>query len=88
MDCFRNVELRGAVGKSGKFRPAKKSIYLREFLTIFPEKDACEQEGWSSSNFAGIELVARVKTVSKDSGRYDIPKQLQYSKIDRILRRK
>jgi hypothetical protein len=64
--------------------PPKSNLY-REFCTVVGRKP--DRRRIPVSQFKGVLLKARIKTVMKDNQQDELPEPARYSKIDKILRR-
>lgn len=85
LERYYNVTaLKGKPQKSGKFRASKKGDFLREFISLFPDKFS-RLDRIPMSAFLGTEIEAEVVTVKEARGN-KIPIPLRYSKIGRLKR--
>tara|TARA_R100000808_G_C2055289_1_gene89069 strand:- start:11 stop:442 length:432 start_codon:yes stop_codon:yes gene_type:complete len=81
---YNVMKIIGRPCKNGRFQVSKKCDFMREFYTLF-ENPAKRLDRIPMSLFKGVEFEARVKTVREARGK-KIPKPLQYSKIDELMR--
>ena len=72
--------------KSGGFQVGRKSKFLREFLTLFPDQSVKRLDRFPMSRFQGVMIKGRVKTVTKSFNQRKIPESLQYSVIEELLK--
>lgn len=79
---YNVIKLIGPAGRNGKFKANPKGDFLREFLSLFPVR-ASRLDRLPMSHFNGVVMQAKVVTVKRARGR-DIPKPLQYSKIENL----
>ena len=71
--------------KNGGFLVGRKSNFLRDFITLFPDQSVKRLDRIPMTRFQEHVIKGRVKTVSKGFNQRDIPKPLQYSVIGELL---
>jgi len=82
---FFNVDrLVGKPGKNGRFSVSSTRDFPREFLSLF-NYQARRKDRYPMSLFNGVTIEAQVVTVKKARG-IEIPEQLRYSKIQRLIK--
>jgi len=81
-------KLVGKPGKYGGFLVGRKSKFLREFLTLFPDQSVKRLDRIPMSRFQGVIIKGKVKTVVKGFDQRKIPEPLQYSVIEDLLKTK
>ena len=78
----------GKPGKSGGFQVGRKSKFLREFLTLFPDQPVKRIDRIPMSRFQGVIIIGQVKTVIRGFDQRKIPEPLQYSVVEQLLKLK
>lgn len=82
---FFNVDrLVGKPGKNGRFSVSGTRDFPRELLSLF-NYQASRKDRYPMSLFNGVTIEAQVVTVKKARG-IEIPEQLRYSKIQRLIK--
>jgi len=81
-------KLVGKPKKNGGFMVGRKSKFLREFLTLFPDQSVKRLDRIPMSRFQGVIIKGKVKTVVKGFDQRKIPEALQYSVIEDLLKTK
>jgi hypothetical protein len=76
----------GSIGINGGFQAGQKSNFLREFLTLFPDQQILRLDRIPMSCFKGVIVRGEVVSVTHGSDQRKIPKQLQYSVINRLIK--
>ena len=81
---YNVVRLLGKPGRGGRFKVSPKGDFLREYMTLFPEKPG-RLDRLPMSRFKEVLFEAEIVTV-KFARKRVIPDALRYSKIARINR--
>ena len=79
-------KLAGKPGKYGGFIVGRKSNFLRDFLTLFPDQSVSRLDRIPMSRFQGVIITGQVRTVTKGSNQRRIPEPIQYSIIGDLLK--
>jgi hypothetical protein len=79
-------KLKGKPKKYGIFQVGRKSNFLRDFLTLFPDQSVKRLDRIPMTRFQGVIIKGQVKTVSKGYNQRKIPEPLQYSVIGDLLK--
>lgn len=82
---YNLLEIVGKPGKKGVFKVGKRSDFLRDFCTLFPQVNIRRLDRFSISYFQKVIIRGRVTTVTHDTKQNLIPKPLQYSKVSKLL---
>ena len=79
-------KLRGKPGKSGKFSVGRRSNFMMDFCSLFPEYGGRRMDRLPMSYFKDQVFIITVKTVTKNFEQKSIPSALRYSVIETIER--
>ena len=77
--------IRSKPRRSGGFAIGRKSAFLREYLGLF-DRPGLRLDRLSMSEYRDKLFEVSVRTVKRGSHECDIPRRLQYSVIDEVLR--
>lgn len=81
---YNVAKILGKPQQGGRFKVSKKGDFLREYLTLF-HFDGGRLDRLPMSRFNGVTIKAEIETVKHARGK-DIPAQLQYSKVSRLIK--
>jgi hypothetical protein len=84
---FYNVDyISGKPKKSGSFKATKGGDFLLEYLTLFPIATPKRLDRINMEIFKGQIIIGKVKTVKNNNRQRQLPEQMQYSVIERLVR--
>ena len=78
---FYNVK---TVKKGGNFTVARHSAFMHEFLTLFPQRLKRNDRLPIKSNFRGVIISGKVRTVTKNQQQRPLNDVLQYSVLEQL----
>lgn len=87
LNKYYNVKsLKGKHGRNGNFTASRKSNFMRDFFRVCPAYPPKRLDRVPMSRLEGIDILGKVKTVTKGQDQKEIPEALQYSVITEIYR--
>lgn len=82
---YNAARLIGRVGKGGHFKPPARGGFMIEYLRLFPDIDVRRLDRIPFKPFRHCLVKAQVETVTANSTQEQLPGQLQYSVIRKLL---